>query len=303
MPLLAQVKQDPLMTEVSLQYGPTGHIADQVLPPVRVTLEDGQYLVYDKSRFNTPEAQRRPRSRYKEIDWKFSKDAYHAEEYGLESRIDDRERDNSPDALGLDTTTTEILTDNILNNRERRVANLVLNTSNVTQNTTLAGAAQWSDASGGDPIGVSITAQTTIQASTGFTPNTAVMGFKVWQQLRNNPKITAFLGDTEQLTKQRLAQILGVEEVLVGTVLYNTAKAGQTAVLGDVWGKDVLFFYREPRPQQRRPSFGYRFFTQALRAFRWRDTPVNCDVIRVNEIRAEKIVAASLGYLVKAAVA
>lgn len=303
MPLLAQVKQDPLMTNVSLAYGPTGHIADQVLPPVPVVLEDGQYLVYDKSGYNTPEAQRRPRSRYKEIDWTFSKDSYHAEEYGLESRIDDRERGNSPGALALDETTTEILTENVLNNRERRVANLVTNTANVTQNTTLAGAAQWSDASGGDPIGVSITAQTTIQAATGMLPNAAVMGFKVWQRLRNNPKITAFLADTEQLTQARLAQLLGVEQIFVGTTLVNTAKAGQTTVLGDVWGKDVLFYYREPRPSQRRPSFGYQFVVQALRAFRWRDTPVNCDVLRVNEIRAEKIVAAQLGYLVKAAVA
>ncbi len=303
MPLLSQVRMDTLMTNVSVAYGPTGHIADQVLPPVNVRLEDGTFLVYGKERFNIPEAQRRPRSRYKEIDWTTSKDTYHAEEYGLESRIDDRERDNAMPGLELDETTTEILTDNILNNRERRVANLVLSTANVTQNTTLAGANQWSDASGGDPVGVSITAQSTIQASTGYLPNTAVMGFKVWQALRNNAKIKTFLGDGELLSRARLAEILGVQEILVGTVLFNTAKAGQTTTLGDMWGKDILFFYREPRPAQRRPSFGYRFVAQGLRAFRWRDTPVNCDVLRVNEISAEKLVATQLGFLVKAAVA
>src|SRR5687768_11818948 len=191
MPTIQQVRQDTLMTNVSLAYGPTGHIADQVLPPVPVRLEDGTFIKYDMSRYNIPEAQRRPRSRYKEIDWTLSKDSYHAEEYGLESRIDDRERDNAMPGLEIDETTTEILTDNILNNRERRVANLVLSTTNVPQNTTLAGAAQWSDASGGDPLGVAITAQTTIQSVTGFVPNRAVMGFKVWQQLRKNPKVTA----------------------------------------------------------------------------------------------------------------
>ena len=303
MPLLAQIKQDPLLTNISLAYGPTGHIADQVLPPVPVKLEDGTYLSYDKSRFNIPNAHRRPRSRYKEIDWTLSKESYHAEEYGLESRIDDRERDNALDVLSLDETTTEILTDNVMNNRERRVANLVLSTANVTQNTTLAGAAQWSDASGGDPIGVAITAATTIQGTTGYTPNQVTMGFKVFQKLLTNPKITAMLGDTEQLTAARLAQLFGVQRVIVGSVLYNTAKPGQTAVLGDLWGKDVLFSYTEPRPAQRRPSFGYQFVVQGLRGFRWRDTPVNCDVLRVSEIRAEKIVASQLGYLVKAAVA
>src|SRR5688572_15533250 len=196
MPVLQQVRQDTLMTNISLAYGPTGHIADQVLPPVPVRLEDGTFISYDKYRFNIPQAIRRTRSGYKEIDSTLSKDTYHAEEYGLESRIDDRERDNAMPGLEIDETTTEILTDNILNNRERRVANLVTNTTNVPQNTTLAGAAQWSDASGGDPIGVSITAQTTIQGATGFVPNSIVMGFKVWQKLRNNPKITDFLGET-----------------------------------------------------------------------------------------------------------
>lgn len=303
MPLLQQIKQDPLLTNISLSYGPTGHIADQVLPPVPVKLEDGTYLSYDKSKFNIPNAHRRPRSRYKEIDWTLSKESYHAEEYGLESRIDDRERDNALDVLSLDETTTEILTDNVLNNRERRVSNLVMNATNVPQNTTLAGAAQWSDASGGDPLGVAVTAATTIQGVTGYTPNQVTMGYKVWQKLLTNPKVTAMLGDTEQLTTQRLAQLFGVQKVVVGTTLYNTAKGGQTAVLGDMWGKHVLFSYTEARPAQRRPSFGYQFVVQALRGFRWRDTPVNSDVLRVSEIRAEKIVASQLGYLVLNAVA
>lgn len=303
MPNIAQVRQDTLLTNISLQFGPTGHIADNVAPPVPVRLEDGLYVVFGKERFNIPNAERRPRSRYKEVDWTLSKDNYHAEEYGLESRIDDRERNNALDGLDIDETSTEILTDNLMNNRERRVANLVLSTTNVPQNTTLAGAAQWSDVSGGDPLGVATTAQTTIQGTTGYLPNSVVLGFKVLQQLKINPKVKDMLAEGDLLTTQKLAEIWGVENVYVGTVLYNTAKAGQTAVLGDMWGKDVLFFYRQPRPAQRRPSFAYQFQVQAFRAFRWREVPTNSDVIRVNEIRAEKIVASSLGYLVKSAVA
>jgi hypothetical protein len=303
MPTLAGVRHDPLLTNISIQYGPTGHIADNVLPVVPVRLEDGQYIEYDMSRFNTPEAKRNPRTRYKEVDWARTKSSYHAEEYGLEGRIDDRERDNAAAPLDLDETTTEILTDNILNNRERRVANLVLSTSNVTQNTTLSGANQWSDASGGDPIGVAQTAASTIQAATGLLPNSLVLGYKVWNKLITNTKIKAELVEGEQLSLQRLAALFGVQFVYIGTILTTTSKKGQTVTLGDVWGKDALFFYSQPRPSLRRPSFGYQFQVQALKTFRWRDVPVNCDVIRVNEIRAEKLVASALGYLVKAAVA
>jgi hypothetical protein len=179
----------------------------------------------------------------------------------------------------------------------------VLSTANVTQNTTLVGANQWSDASGGDPIGVAQTAASTIQGATGQLPNRAVIGYKVWNKLVTNAKIKAELVEGEQVSLARLAALWGVETVLVGTVLTTTSKKGQPVVLGDMWGKDALFYYYQPRPAQRRPSFGYQFVVQNLKAFRWRDVPVNCDVLRVNEIRAEKLVASSLGYLVKNAIA
>ena len=303
MPNIPQVRQDTLLTNVSLQWGPTGHMADQVVPPVPVKLEDGSFIVYGKEKFNIPEAQRRPRSEYKEIDWTLGRDSYHAEEYGLQGRIDDRERDNAAEPIDLDTTTTEILTDNLLNIKERRVSSMVLNTANVTQNTTLSGSAQWSDTSGGDPMGVAATAQSTIQGATGYLPNSVAMGFKVWQKLKTNAKIAAQLAEGERLTTARLADLWEVENIFVGTVLYNTAKSGQTAVLGDVWGKDVLFFWRQPKPALRRPGFAYQMRVADFRTFRWRHVPTNCDVIRVNHIVGEKIVGSQLAYLVKAAVA
>jgi hypothetical protein len=303
MPLIPEVKYDQVLTNIALAYEPEGYIADQVMPVVPVKNEDGVYWVYDKSKFFTPQALRAPRTRYREIDWSATRDSYHAEEYGLETRIDDRERNNSASPLDLDETGTETLVDMIFNNREKRIATMVLSTGNVTQNTTLAGATQWSDAGGGDPIGVAMTAHDTIRAATGIRPNSAVMGYSVWSKLQQNPKIMARLPEGAQVTEQVLKTLFQVDNLYIGSVLTATSKKGQTVTLGDVWGKDVLFFHKQNRPALRRPAFGYQMQVAGLRTFRWRDTPVNCDVIRVNEIRAEKMVAASLGYLVKAAVA
>lgn len=303
MPVIQGVKQDTLLTNIAISFNPDGYIADQVLPPVPVKLEDGSYWVYDKSRFYTPDAQRAPRSAYKRLDWSATKDSYHAEEYGLESLIDDRERDNSALPLDLDETTTEVLTENILNNREKRVAALVLATANVTQNTTLAGVNQWSDVSGGDPIGVAMTAKDTIRGTTGMLPNSVVMGYSVWTKLQQNPKIKAELAEGEQLALARLARLWEVDNIFVGRVLTATNKKGQTVTLGDVWGKHCLFFHRAPRPALRRPAFGYQMRVQNLKTFRYRESKINCDVIRVSEIGAEKLTAASLGYLVRNAIA
>lgn len=299
---VASIREDTFLTQVALTFAPEGHIADLVAPPLDVAQEDGQYTVFGKESFNVPNAERRPRKRYKEIDWTLSKASYHAEEYGLESRIDDRERRAASDQIQLETTTTENLTMNLRNVREKRIADLVRSTANLTQNTTLSGTDQWDDASGGDPLGIATAAQNAIQAANGFLPNTVIMGWRVWQALRLNPAIRAELLDGEQVTPEKLATLFGVDRVLVGRLLYNTAQSGQTAVMGDMWGKDVIFAFINPRPADRRPSFAYQLRVSDFRTFRWRDVPVNCDVFRVNEIGGEKIVAPTLAYLVKNAI-
>lgn len=303
MPTIQEVRYDSVLTNIAVSYAPEGYIADDVMPSLPVVKEDGIYWVYDKTRFFTPESHRAARARYREIDWKASTDSYHAEEYGLEHRIDDRERDNSAIPGDLDQTGTETLTDMILLGREKRVADLVLSTGNISQNTTLAGATQWSHADGGDPIGVAGTAHATIRSATGLRPNSIAMGFDVYMKLLTNVKLKAELPDGAQVRDDIIKKLFMVDNLYVGQAQRATSKKGQTVTMGDIWGKDALFFYKQNRPAMRRPGFGYQLRVQNLKTFRWRDVPVNCDVIRVNEIQAEKLVAPTLGYLVKAAVA
>lgn len=299
MPTIAEVRQDQAQTRISVEYAndQSEYIADGVLPTVPVVLESDIYYVYDKSRFGIPEAKRNARAVYKEIDWSATKDSYFAEEYGLEGRIDDRERRNSVAEFDLDSQMTETLTDAILLNRERRVANLVTNPSNVTQNATLSGTARWDDAVNSDPRANTATARIAVRTVGGnIGINTLAIGWRVWESLQVNQQFLDYL-DGNIPTLDAAANFFQVDEVLVGGALYNTARQGQTVSLGDIWGKMALFFHRERRPALRRPSFGYQMVVQDLQVFRYRDVPVNCDVIRVNEIRAEKLVAPQLGYL------
>jgi len=307
MPLITSVKFDQLLTNISLQFqaAPEGYLADQILPPVPVQKESAAYWVYDKSRLDAPDSKRAPRSNYNRVDWNTSTDTYLAEQYGLEGEIDDEERTNAASPLDLDVDTTEIVTDMVLNNREKRVADLVLSTSTVTQNTTLAGVNQWSDA-GSDPLNDLKTARTTIYTGApGYGANTMVMGYLVFEALKLNADIREIVKYTERaiITRQILAAVFEVEELLVGKVIRRTSKEGQTDAFGDVWGKDVLLFYRETRPSLKRVSFGYQFRQNDLRVFRYREDKRDTDVIRVSEKQDEKIVSAGVAYLIKAAVA
>lgn len=307
MPLISQVVFDELLTNVSLQYQPTqgGYLADQVLPAVPVKKESAIYWKYDKSRFDVPDALRAPRSHYNKIDWKTTQDSYSAQEFGLEGEIDDRERDNAASPLDLDIDTAEIVTDMILNNREKRVADLVLNTANVTQNITLAGATQWSDETS-DPIAAVATGRNTIYDATGYEPNTMLMGRKVFEALKRHPAILERIQFSERalITKQILAAFFEVDEIIVGGVMRRTSQEDAAVeTIADTWGSDVLLYFKENRPGLKKASFGYQFRVRDLRTFRYRDESRATDIVRVTEVQAEKLVAPELAYLIKAAAA
>ncbi len=193
----------------------------------------------------------------------------------------------------------------VLNNREKRITDLVLSTGNVSQNTTLAGTSQWSDLSGSDPLGDMKTARITIFDSTGYRPNRIAMGYKVLESLKIHPDIKEIIKYTERaiVTPALLAAVFEVDEVLVGSILRRTSKQGQTDVLTDVWGKDVLVFYAESSPSRQRATFRDQLREEELRVFRYREDKRDVDVIRVMEKQDEKLIASSLGYLIKAAVA
>jgi hypothetical protein len=308
MPLITSVKFDELLTNISLQFAaaPEGYLADKVLPPVPVAKESAAYWVYDKSRLDAPDSKRAPRSQYNRIDWNVTTDTYLAEQYGLEGEIDDEERKNAASPLDLDVDTTEIVTDMVLNNREKRVADLVLSTATITNNITLAGADQWTDYANSDPLDDIKTARTTIYtAAPGYGPNVMLMGYMTFEALKLHPDIKEIVKYTERaiITRQILAAVFEVDEVLVGKVIRRTSKEGAVDAFTDVWGKDVLMFYRENRPSLKRASFGYQMRTNDLRVFRYREDKRDTDVIRVSEKQDEKIVSSALGYLIKAAVA
>lgn len=307
MPLISQVKFDQLLTNISLQFAaaPEGYLADMVLPPVPVVKESAAYWVYDKSRLDAPDSKRAPRSDYNRIDWNVTTDTYLAEQYGLEGEIDDEERKNAASPLDLDVDTTEIVTDMVLNNREKRIADLVLSTAVVTQNTTLVGVDQWNDPAS-DPLDDVKTGRTTIYTGApGYTPNSFLIGYLVFESLKQHPDIKEIVKYTERaiITRQILAAVFEVDEVLVGKVMRRTSKEGLADAFSDVWGKDALLFYKENRPSLKRASFGYQMRQNDLRVFRYREDKRDTDVIRVSEKQDEKIVSAPLAYLIKAATA
>jgi hypothetical protein len=307
MPLINRIRQNRVLTNLSVRYQPGTHVANSVAPRIPVAQEADIFYVYDFAAFEIPETLRAPRSRYNQIDWSVNTDTYFAIEYGLEQPIDDRERRNAVGVLDIERDSTFVLTSQLLNARERRVANIVKSTSTYPagHSLTLTGAAQWTDPSS-DPLGDVADGRVQIQKATGLLPNVMLLGWNVVEALLVHPDITPYgatAGGQSVMQLADLARIFRVDDVIAGSVLTNTANPGQATSLGDLWASDVVLFRRENQPALRTPSFMYQFVAADFRVFQYRNEEITSDIIRVNEIVAEKVVAPKLGYIIKAAAA
>ncbi len=309
MPLISQVRIDLMLTNISIQTKNEGYLAETVMPIIPVRLESSKYFVYDLSRFDAPPALRAERARYGRVEFTMSTDTYSCEEYGLELPIDDRERQNAIEPLNVDVDSTEILTDMVLNDREQRVCNVVLTAANYTHtNTTDYGSSNplaWLPANASsDPIkDITITGRETIRKLIGRYPNTLYFGAEVFSNLKQHPTIVdriKYNGSgvvPGKVTLAAMADLFEVDNVYVGLPLRRTSNSNQTDVLADVWGKNALLAYVNPRPAIKQISLAYMFQSRPRQVEKYRDDLIKSDIIRCTEVTAEKLVADKCGYL------
>jgi hypothetical protein len=156
--------------------------------------------------------------------------------------------------------SVSLLTGLILLDREIRVANTVFNTGSYTgaNQATLSGTSQWSDFVNSNPLNALLSA---LDAPL-FRPNTVVLGQAVWTQLRQHPRLIQAANASAQtggaITRQQLADLLEVKNIVVGAGFVNTAKKGQTPTMSRVWGKHCsLLYVSADMADADQPTFGF----------------------------------------------
>lgn len=311
MPTLNQLIPNIPLTNISVQFKNPGYLADQIAPTIPVVYESAPYYTYDYSRFDVPDAKRAPTADYARVEYKVDKSStYTCEEYGLEQLIDDRQRKNTPAPLDADVDTTEIVTDMLLNNVENAVSTpltaLATYAATNKKDYSALPAAQWNAGATSTPLeDVTITGREAIRSLTGLYPNTLILGATVLAVLRQHPQIKEMVKYSQLgiVTEELLAKFFGVERVLVGLSMRNTAKEGQTVTLGDNWGKHAVLAYVNTRPAIKQPSLMYTFQSQPRKVYKYREDKKNSDCIRVSQILDPRIVAAACGYLFYSVVA
>ena len=303
---------DPYLTGITLSFrNPSAAlIADLVLPRVTVAKAEFAYNLFpSEDAFTIPDTRVGRIGKVNQVEFSASRETSQTEDHGLEDPIPYSDIEGARGS-GYDpeARATEVLTDLILLAREVRTANLVFapNSYAASNRTTLAGASQWSNPDS-DPV----TAFENAIDSMLIKPNKLVFGRTTWTQVKRHPKVVAaVLGSanaTGRVTKQGLADILEIGEIVVGEGWVNTARKGQTAVMARAWGKHAALLYVNPTADTDRGiTFGITAQLGTRIGARLESNDIGLDggtIIRIGERVKELVIANTTGYFFQNAVA
>lgn len=319
-PVPGDVHVNTPLTNISIAFlqDATNFVASRVFPNIPVTKQGDRYYTYDRGEFNRDEAKERAPGTESaggsyDID---NTPTYFAKVYAFHKDIPDQVRANADAVVSPDREATEYVTHKALIRREKIFAANYLATGVWTTDIQGVAAApsgaqvlQWNDANS-TPIQDIRTAKTTVLESTGYEPNTLVLGKAVYDQLIDHPDIVDRVkygqtpGQPAIANLEALMKLFEIERILVMKAIENTAKKNQTAVHTFIGGKKALLCYSAPSPGIMTPTAGYTFSwtgflgagTEGNRIKRFRMEHLESDRVEVQMAFDLKLVAADLGY-------
>lgn len=222
-------------------------------------------------------------------------ESYICQRFDLHHDIADADRANADSVFALDANSTKILTNQALIRRESMFADSYLTTGvwatqaqGVTSGPTGTQFLKWTD-DASDPVADVEAAKLRVLLATGKMVNKITMTYDVRSALKTNPaiidriKYSGGIGnDTPvNVTDSALAQVFGVNEVVVSSAIKNTAKEGEAMVGAFIASGKVLLSYSPATPGIFELSAGY--------IFSWRGLLGSVDGMRVKKFRIETL--------------
>ena len=313
-PTTNDVHVDAILTNISVAYiqDQKAYIASQVFPTIPVEKQSDKYFLYSKGDWFRDEAQKRaPATESVGSGYSLSTSTYSADVYAFHKDVDDQVRANADSPLNVDRDATEFVTQRMLMRQEVQWTSDFFTTSIWGTDKTVDNL--WSDYTASDPIGDVETGKATILNSTGYLPNTMVLGYDVFRQLRHHPDIVDRVKYTsaENVTEDILARFFGVDRILVARAIRNTGREGAANAFSNIAGKNCALYYVAPTPGLLTPSAGYSFAWRGVSdgmganvgITRFRMPELRADRIEAQMAWDNKVIATDLGYFFPSCVA
>ncbi len=316
-PSSSDVHVDAILTQISIAYmqQDNAYIANRVFPSISVDKQSDKYFTYSKGDWFRDEAQlRAPATPSAGSGYSLSTETYSANVYAFHKDVDDQVRANADEPLNPDRDATQFVTQRMLLRQEIDWSNTYF-TTGVWATDVVGGTnfTQWSNYTSSDPIEDVETGKATILASTGYLPNTMVLGYDAFRQLRNHPEIVDRIKYTSANvpTESTLASLFGVDRILVARAVQNTAAEGAANSMSLLHGKNAALYYVAGSPGVLTPSAGYQFswtgvsdgLGQNVGISRFRMPELRCDRIEAQQAWDYKVVGTDLGYFFSSCVA
>lgn len=280
------VHVDKILTNISIAW-PTGTlVGERLFPVVGVQKQTDKYYTFGRESWLPKDDVRAPGTEATEIPGlAVSTNNYYAVEHALEIAVTDEERQNADAPLSPDRDATELLTGRIMLTRELAMKTLVTTTANYssTSSQTNSGTTLWSDYVNSDPIKDMRGGKTIINGRIFLDPTTIVVPYQVMVVLDDHPDFLERIKYSERaiFSPELLAAVIGIPNVIIPGVGFNSANEGQPSTLGYLWGKDVVLAYVPPRAGLKIPAFGYEFQWGGQFVDRWREEKRASDLLRV----------------------
>lgn len=302
MPTPSQVTLNTGLTNFALGYAPQAgrFIANELAPVIPVGKIAGSYFVYGQEHLDDQSAiaKRHRDGSYARVDHAMSSGTYSCEDYGLEEVIRDPVQANADSGIDPMQDAAMIIREQMLLAQEIRLAAAVAAATGLAYDA--AAGTVWTTSTS-DPVGDVKTLMDAVLNNTGANANVLTMNLAVFNALRVHPDVLdriKYGGTTASpaiVTANMLAQLFGVDKVVVGSAVKNTSKQGQNRSLSAVWASSVIALHNPGVPAMGIPCFAAQFSWrgdtggQDLVAETYRDDSRRGEVVRVRQYRDEVI--------------
>lgn len=302
---------DRHLSNIALDYRAQGLIADMIFPVVRVDKQSGMVKTYNQAdKFAEVDDKRSPGTEANKITWQVGSEAYYCTNHALKADVTVEDRANADPAFvrDMEEGRTVFVTDKLQLNWERRVAQKVTSSSNVS--TLMLVSSSWTDYAIATPLSDLWAAMDQQEDKIGYRPNRAVFSRPAWRAFSRNDEVinkifgTAVDGGEKSAAPAQAAELLELDNVLVAGGQFNSGAEGGALNLSYIWSNYVLLYYAPSVPSIDFPSFGYNLRWTAPGLANWNverhpyDTKKKTDEVEVGYYQDERVLATGLATLV-----
>lgn len=221
----------------------SGFIGLEVLPIMRVDRQAATFSKIEREGLlRRADVKRGPRGAYNRDEFGSTDQVYATVEYGHEQPLDDRERAFFENDFAADFWAVQVAFRRIAQEHEIRTAADVFNTTTWTgaSLTTAVGTA-WSVVTADTKSDV-LAASEKVRTLTGMEPNIMIINKVTLNNLLVNTLILdsiKYVARTSvEIIMQALADFYGLDRILIGKGVFNSADEGQPFVKNDIWSSD-----------------------------------------------------------------